>query len=66
MKNQYPHLFKLLFVYNILFGSTYLCERPFSDMLTLKNTKRNILDFEKDLRCVLSKRSPCKMLIKKL
>ena len=47
MNNQYPHLFKLLFVYNFSFSSIYLCERTLSDMLTLTNSKRNKLDFEK-------------------
>ena len=35
--NSYPDLVLLLIKYFLPFGSTYLCERAFSDMLTLTN-----------------------------
>ena len=48
--NSYPDVVHLLMKYFHPFGSTYLHELAFSDMLTLKNKKHTRLDVEHDLR----------------
>lgn len=41
------------------FVSTYLCEAGFSMFFNIKTKQRNKLDVEPDLRCALSKTTPC-------
>ncbi len=42
----------------LLFSTTYLCEPGFSTLLQIKNTSRNRLDVDPDMRCPLSVTQP--------
>ena len=58
MQRCYPRIGIQALNILIRFCSTYLCERGFSALLTIKPKARNRLDIESDIRCTLSNTSP--------
>ena len=58
VKNEYPQLSELAMSILIPFTSTYLCEKAFSSMVTIKTKSRNRLQVEGDLRLSLSPIQP--------
>ena len=54
VKNEYPQLSELAMSILIPFTSTYLCEKAFSSMVTIKTKSRNRLQVEGDLCLSLS------------
>jgi len=64
MEKAYPKVAEKPLTLLTVFPSTYICESEFSSVVAVKTKARNrLLDLDSDLRCAISKITPCISLI---